>query len=268
MKVFADGSAGGLTAAMSEPYLVGEPDNHGILLPSRTKEMHQFLAHYHGLGYQLAIHAIGDAAIEQVLSGIEKAPARPPQPITGRRHRIEHCGFLDDGQLARMAKAGIDPVPQPIFMYEFGDLYVRNLGEARARPPPIRCGNGCRPASIRPASSADAPVSTTDPFKNLFTMTTRMSNRHTVSGSPSHWRLSHVGGAAHLHLSAAPTPSSPRTHTGRLVAGQAADIAVLSHDVFTCEPGKLENGVRCDLTVLNGKIVFDRAGELGSVAAE
>ena len=69
MKVFGDGSAGGLTAAMSEPYLVGDPDNRGIFIYSDA-QMHGYLAHFHELGYQLAIHAIGDAAIEQVLAGI------------------------------------------------------------------------------------------------------------------------------------------------------------------------------------------------------
>jgi predicted amidohydrolase YtcJ len=56
--------------------------------------------------------------------------------------------------------------------------------------------------------------------------------------------------------------------TGRLLPGFAADIAVLSDDVFTCDPGKLEHDLRCDLTLLNGKVVFDRAGGLGAAAAE
>jgi predicted amidohydrolase YtcJ len=261
MKVFGDGSAGGLTAAMSEPYLVGEPDNRGIFCFS-DKEMHQYLSHYHAQGYQLAIHAIGDAAIEQVLSGIENA-GTAAQPITGRRHRIEHCGFLSDGQIARMAKAGIDPVPQPIFMYEFGDLYLRNLGDARtAAAYPMRKWLN---AGLHPAASSDAPVSTTDPFKNLFTMTTRMSNRHTVMGPEQALSMSE---ALHTYTYCGAYTQFAENDTGRLVAGQAADIAVLSDDIFICEPGKLENDVRCDLTVLDGKVVFDRAGELGAAAAE
>lgn len=261
MKVFGDGSAGGLTAAMSEPYIAGEPDNRGIFCFS-DKEMHQFLAHYHAQGYQLAIHAIGDAAIEQVLSGIENAGTKD-QPITGRRHRIEHCGFLTDGQIARMAKAGIDPVPQPIFMYEFGDLYLRNLGEARsAAAYPMR--KWLR-AGLHPAASSDAPVSTTDPFKNLFTMTTRMSNRHTVIGPDQTLSMAE---AMHAYTYCGAYTQFAENDVGRLVQGQAADIAVLSDDIFACEPMKLERDVRCDLTVLNGKVVFDRAGELGAAAAE
>lgn len=260
MKVFGDGSAGGLTAAMSEPYLVGDPDNRGIFCYT-DKEMHDFLAHYHNLGYQLAIHAIGDAAIEQVLSGIEKA-GTAENPILGRRHRIEHCGFLSDSQIARMAAAGIDPVPQPVFMYEFGDLYVTNLGQERTDVAyPMRKWFN---AGLHPAASSDAPVSTTDPFKNLFTMTTRMSNRHTVLGEGQ--KLS-MAEAIHAYTYFGAYTQFAEERVGRLVPGQLADIAVLSHDVFTCAPEVLEQDTRCDLTILGGDIVFDRLGQV-AVAAE
>lgn len=259
MKVFADGSAGGLTAAMSEPYLVGEPDNRGLFCFADEK-MHRLLARYHDLGYQLAIHAIGDAAIEQVLSGMEKAMLADKE-AQGRRHRIEHCGFLSDGQLARMVAAGIDPVPQPIFVYEFGDLYIHNLGEERAK--------SCYPmrkwldAGLHPAASSDAPVSTTDPFKNLFTMVTRKSKRGTVLGEQERLTMEE---AVHAYTYCGAFTQFAESQVGRLVPGQAADIAILSHDIFTVEPEVVETQVRCDMTVLGGKIVFDRLGQFASAA--
>jgi predicted amidohydrolase YtcJ len=260
MKVFGDGSAGGLTAAMSEPYLVGDPDNRGIFCYT-DKEMHDYLAHYHNLGYQLAIHAIGDAAIEQVLSGIEKA-STAENPILGRRHRIEHCGFLSDSQIARMAASGIDPVPQPVFMYEFGDLYITNLGQARTDVAyPMRKWFD---AGLRPAASSDAPVSTTDPFKNLFTMTTRKSNRHTVLGEGQKLSMEE---AIHAYTYFGAYTQFAEDRMGRLIPGQLADIAVLSHDVFTCAPEEVEKDTRCDLTILGGDVVFDRLGQV-VVAAE
>lgn len=259
LKVFGDGSAGGLTAAMSQPYLVGDPENRGIFIYS-DHEMHGFLAHYHRLGYQLAIHAIGDAAIEQVLSGIEKADSTE-HPIRGRRHRIEHCGFLTDGQLARMAAAGIDPVPQPAFIYEFGDLYVHNLGQARSDASyPMR---KWLDAGLHPAASSDAPVCATDPFKNLFTMVTRQTKRHTVIGGAE--RLS-MAEAVHAYTALGAYTQFAEDKVGRLVPGQFADIAVLSRDIFSVPVEVVESEVRCDLTLLDGEVVFDRLGQFAAAA--
>lgn len=259
MKVFGDGSAGGLTAAMSEPYLVGDHDNRGIFIYSDA-QMHGYLAHFHKLGYQLAIHAIGDAAIEQVLAGIEKADSAE-HPIKGRRHRIEHCGFLTEAQLARMAAAGIDPVPQPAFIYEFGDLYVTNLGQQRADASyPMR---KWLDAGLHAAASSDAPVCATDPFKNLFTMVTRETKRHTVIGGGE--RLS-MAEAVHAYTLLGAYTQFAEDKLGRLVPGQLADIAVLSQDIFSVPVETVENAVCCDLTLLGGEIVFDRHGQLAAAA--
>lgn len=259
MKVFGDGSAGGLTAAMSQPYRVGDPDNRGIFIYS-DKDMHGYLAHYHKLGYQLAIHAIGDAAIEQVLSGIEQADSTE-QPIRGRRHRIEHCGFLTDGQLARMAAAGIDPVPQPVFIYEFGDLYVHNLGQERADASyPMR---KWLDAGVHPAASSDAPVCATDPFKNLFTMVTRQTKRHTVIGAAERLTMEE---AVHAYTAIGAYTQFAEDRMGRLVPGQLADVAVLSHDIFASPVETVEMDARCDLTLLGGEVVYDRLGQFAAAA--
>lgn len=251
MKVFSDGSAGGLTAAMSEPYVAGDPNNFGIFCYS-DEEMHKSLKHYHELGYQLAIHAIGDAAIEQVLSGIENADSAE-QPIKNRRHRIEHCGFLSDGQIERMAKAGIDPVPQPMFIYEFGDLYVANLGSSRAHASyPMR---KWMDAGLHPAASSDAPVTSTNPFQNIYTLITRKTKIGSVIGGDQ--RLTREE-AIHAYTHFGAYTQFVEQETGRLVAGMAADIAVLSKDIFTGDEEEIRTDVVCDMTVLDGKVVFER----------
>jgi predicted amidohydrolase YtcJ len=250
-KVFADGSAGGLTAAMSEPYLQG---GTGIFCFPDTA-MHRLLAKYHGQGWQLAIHAIGDAGIEQVLSGIEAADTAE-QPVGGRRHRIEHCGFLSPGQMARMAARGIEPVPQPIFMYEFGDLYVRNVGEARAAAAyPMR---SWLDAGQNPAASSDAPVSTTDPFRNIFTQVTRKTNRGTVLGARE---AITVAEAVHCYTYCGAYTQFAETRKGRLLPGMLADIAVLSDDIFAVAPDEIL-GMRADLVLRGGTPVFDRHAAL------
>ena len=249
MKVFADGSAGGLTAAMHEPYLQG---GTGVFcFPEAT--MHGLLRRYHRQGWQLAIHAIGDAAIEQVLSGMEAAD-EAEMPVAGRRHRIEHCGFLTPGQRARMVARGIEPVPQPVFIYEFGDLYVTNLGEQRAGASyPMR---DWLDAGQHPAASSDAPVSSTDPFQNLFTMVTRRTNKGTVIGAEQAISLEE---AVHCLTYCGAYTQFAEDRRGRLRPGMLADVTVLSRDIFA-EGAETLRQTEADLVLLGGRAVFDRHG--------
>jgi len=245
-KVFADGSAGGLTAAFLDPYLQG---GTGVFtFPTET--IHALLAKYHAQGWQLDIHAIGDAAIEQVLTGMEQADATPE-----RRHRIEHCGFVTRDQRRRMKARGILPVPQPIFLYEFGDLYLRNLGlprTAAAYPMKTWLDEG-----HHPAASSDCPVSTVDPFLNLFTMVTRQTNQGTVFGPEE--RLS-IQEALHCYTWCGAYSTFAEHRRGTLEPGMDADIAILSQDI-TALPPEDYAGVRCDATLRGGLAIFDRHGE-------
>jgi predicted amidohydrolase YtcJ len=247
VKVFADGSAGGLTAAFFDPYLQG---GTGIFtFPDAA--MHALLAKYHAQGWQLDIHAIGDAAIEQVLTGMEAAGATPE-----RRHRIEHCGFVTRRQRARMLARGILPVPQPIFLHEFGDTYLANLGPARTEasyPMKTWLDEG-----HHPAASSDAPVSTVDPFLNLHSMVTRRTNRGTSIGPEERLTITE---ALHCFTWCGAHSTFAEGVRGTLEFGMDADIAVLSDDVLALDAEALPN-VSCHITLRGGLPIFDRHGEL------
>jgi len=252
VKVFADGSAGGLTAAFFEPYL---PGGTGVFTFPDEK-MDALLKLYHEQGWQLDIHAIGDAAIEQVLRAMEAADTSE-HPFAGRRHRIEHCGFVTADQRRRMKARGILPVPQPVFMYEFGDLYVRNLGRARSeRAYPMRTWFE---EGAHPAASSDCPVSTVDPFVNLYTMLTRRTKRGTVLGAEEALT---VVQAVHCQTWCGAYTQFAEAERGTLEPGMVADLAVLSRDIFAASPEEILRDTRCDLTLRGGEPIFDRHGAL------
>ncbi len=152
VKIFLDGSAGGRTAWMTRPY-EGEPDNIGVqMLPDETVE--SIVRDCHDRGYQMACHAIGDGAIEQLITAYEKALAANPDP--DRRHRVEHCGYSTPAQNARMQAAGILPAPQMAFIHDFGDSYISVLGEERGMASyPI--GTWMR-MGLKPSTGSDSPV--------------------------------------------------------------------------------------------------------------
>ena len=255
VKVFADGSAGGLTAAFFDPYLESAGGGTGVFTFPDDK-IHALLKLYHEQGWQLDIHAIGDAAIEQVLAGMEAADSAP-NPFAGRRHRIEHCGFVTRNQMRRMKAREILPVPQPVFMYEFGDLYIRNLGMARSENAyPMRTW---LEEGHHPAASSDCPVSTVDPFINLFTMLTRKTNRGTVMGADE---VLTAEQAVHCQTWCGAFTQFAEDRRGTLEPGMMADIAVLSRDIFAASPEEILRETRADLTLRGGEAIFDRHGEL------
>jgi predicted amidohydrolase YtcJ len=259
VKVFADGSAGGLTAAFFEPYLASAGGGTGVFTFPDDK-IHALLKLYHEQGWQLDIHAIGDAAIEQVLLGMEAADSEA-HPFTARRHRIEHCGFVTRDQRRRMKARGILPVPQPVFMYEFGDLYVKNLGHDRsdhAYPMKTWLDDGAHPAA-----SSDCPVSTVDPFINLFTMVTRQTNKGTVMGPEEALT---VAEAIHCYTWCGAYTQFAEDRRGTLEPGMQADIAVLSADIFAIAPEAILT-TRADITLRDGLPIFDRHGEMADAVA-
>ncbi len=254
VKVFADGSAGGLTAAFFDPYLESAGGGTGVFTFPDDK-IHALLKLYHEQGWQLDIHAIGDAAIEQVLQGMEAADSEA-HPFAGRRHRIEHCGFLNRDQMRRMKARGILPVPQPVFMYEFGDLYIRNLGLPRSENAyPMRTW---LEEGHHPAASSDCPVSTVDPFINLFTMITRKTSRGTVMGAGEALTVEQ---AVHCQTWCGAYTQFAEDRRGTLEPGMMADIAVLSRDIFSSSPEQILHETRADLTLRGGTVIFDRHGE-------
>lgn len=254
VKIFTDGSAGGRTAAMTQPYLGGGPEDKGILCLS-SDQLSQMVGDAHRAGWQMAIHAIGDAAIDQVLDAYAAALAAMPDPQ--RRHRIEHCGWLRPDQMARMRQMHILPAPQPAFMYWFGDLYL-TLAEpervAASHPMRTWIENG-----LHPSASTDCPVVAIDPLVNLYTMVTRKTESGTVLGADQALTLEE---ALHAYTFAGAYASCEETIKGRLVPGQLADIAVFDRDLFRITPEEIPDAA-CDITILDGRVVYRREGATG-----
>jgi hypothetical protein len=147
-------------------------------------------------------------------------------------------------------------VPQPVFIYEFGDTYVANLGRERSEYAyPMRTW---LEEGQHPAASSDCPVSTVDPFVNLFTMLTRQTNRGTVLGAEEALTPAQ---AVHCQSWCGAYTQFAEDRRGALEPGMLADIAVLSGDVFAMEPEAMP-GVQADLTLRDGVAIFDRHGEM------
>ena len=251
VKIFLDGSAGGRTAWMTKPYK-DEPENTGVrMLPDDVVEA--IVRSCHDRGYQMACHAIGDGAIEQLITAYEKALVANPDP--DRRHRVEHCGYSTPQQNARMKTAGILPAPQMAFIHDFGDSYISVLGEERGMQSyPI--GTWAR-MGLRPSTGSDSPVCSPNPFPDLHAMVTRQTGKGTVMDSSE--RLSRVE-ALQAYTENGAYSQKAENVKGRIVPGQWADIAVFDNDLLTAAPETILSNTRCLLTLLAGRVVHDARG--------
>ncbi|QLG26317.1 amidohydrolase [Halorarum halophilum] len=126
IKSFTDGSLGGRTAKLSEPY-ADVPDETGqwVVPPEDVRDL---VERADDAGFQVTLHAIGDAAVDVALD----AYAETDDPA-GMRHRVEHCELASDEAIRRFAELGVVASVQPNFHkwgYE-GGLYDSRLDDRR-----------------------------------------------------------------------------------------------------------------------------------------
>ena len=253
-KLMADGGIGGRTAAMREPF-PGDPENRGILYMD-PEAMDATILRCHAAGYQIAIHAIGDRAIELSLQGFEKALKRFPRP--DHRHRIEHCSLLDDRLMDRMRDLGIIAAVGVPFLYESGEGYAQILDSDRLhRLYPL--ASLIRRGIVSPLNS-DAPVIDPNPMHGIFSAVTRRS-KSGLSIAPG--EAVSIGEAIRAYTIYGAYASFEETIKGSIETGKLADLVVLSEDILAADPERIPE-IRADLTLVDGRIVFDRTGEAGS----
>jgi predicted amidohydrolase YtcJ len=250
VKLFADGSLVGRTAAMSEDF-VGDRGNCGQLQMSE-EQLSSTIRRVHAAGWQLATHAIGDRAVEVVLDSYERALHEHPR--FDHRHRIEHCGVASPEQVRRIAALGVVPVPQGRFVGELGEAMARVLGPERT-PWCYRLRSFLDAGVVVPGSS-DRPVVVGRPLLGIHDMV----NRQTELGQPfvpeeavtplQALRAYTLGSAYATFL---------EQDRGSLEVGKRADFAVLSEDLTRCRPDQIRD-IRVDATIVGGLLAYDDAG--------
>jgi len=160
VKAFADGSLGGRTAALRYPYS-DDPTTTGVLRLNRADVMSRARLALDA-GGMVAVHAIGDRAMDEVLDCFEvliDEGASPP------RLRVEHASIADDDQLGRMADMGVTACIQPAFVPSDGPWLSQRLGPVRARL--VYRFAAMHTAGIPTSGGSDAPVESPDPFAGM-----------------------------------------------------------------------------------------------------
>lgn len=252
VKFFIDGVITGYTAYMLDPY-TDKPETCGH--PSIPADLFKkMVVQADRAGYQVRVHAIGDAGVRLTLDAF--AEARQVNGASDHRHAIEHIESIHPDDIKRFGELGVIASVQPQHLALIDrKVYESRLGAKREQL--TFAFHTLQSNGALLAFGSDFPVTSIDPMLEIYRAVTRVD----FTGSPDqrwhgHERISL--GEALLAYTRHPAYGSFREHElGTLEVGKLADLVVLDRNLFTIPPEEiLETAVQ--LTVLNGTVVYNR----------
>ncbi|MFV0461438.1 MAG: amidohydrolase [Actinomycetales bacterium] len=205
LKIISDGSLNTRTAWCAQPYAHPDPDHPCGSANLDEAELDTLLAAAHRGGLQVAVHAIGDAALAQAVGSLER---------TGATGSIEHAQLVDRASTADLARLGVTASVQPAHLLDDRDVIDRCWPDRADRC--FALADLTR-AGVRVVLGSDAPVSPLDPWLAMASAVHR--------GQPSEpaWHPAQA-------LTAAQALAASTDGQGTLGIGSLADIALLDAD--------------------------------------
>jgi predicted amidohydrolase YtcJ len=224
VKLYADGALGSRGAWLKHPY-ADKPDTRGLQFLTDAQIFDQANAAASG-GYQLAIHAIGDAANAQVISTYEKLDKQFPGD---RRWRIEHFQIVDPADIRRLKPAGIIASMQPTHQTSDRLMAEARLGYDRLKG--AYAWQTVEELGIPIAFGSDFPVESPNPFPGLAAAVSRQDmNGQPPGGWLPEERVSFEQALAGFTRGAA-YAGLAEGKIGSLEPGKWADFIIVDRDV-------------------------------------
>jgi len=256
LKAFMDGSLGGHTAALLEPYS-DDPKSSGLprYEPTKLNEMSEerVLA-----GFQLGFHAIGDKGVQMALDAFAEAEkaaheqkVKAPNGGDDFRLRVEHAQVTTPAQIARFRELKVIASMQPSHV-------LTDMRWAQDRLGPKRAATAYAWAAflnkgVPLAFGTDYPVEPVTPFRGLYAAVTRKSEDGKQEFFPAQ-RLT-MDQAIAAYTTGSAFAEYEEKEKGKLMPGMLADLVVLDRDVTASSPEKILT-TRVLRTVVGGKTVY------------
>ncbi|MGA7220257.1 MAG: amidohydrolase [Candidatus Sulfotelmatobacter sp.] len=257
LKGFMDGSLGGHTAALLEPY-ADDPQQSGLTRydPSTLNEMarERVLA-----GFQLGFHAIGDKGVQMALDAFAGAETawfmqnmKGPNGGKDLRLRVEHAQVTTPAQIARFKELKVIASMQPSHV-------LTDMRWAQDRLGPKRAATSYAWASflnkgVPLAFGTDYPVEPVTPFRGLYASITRKSENGAQEYFPE--QKITIDQAIAAYTTGSAFAEFEEKEKGQLEPGMLADFVVLDRDVTVVSPEKIL-ATKVLRTVVGGKTVYE-----------
>ncbi len=249
LKLLQDGSLGAKTAALTKPY-IGTEDNYGIVTIAQ-EDLDRYVMTSQKNNMQIAVHCIGDRAMEMVLEAIEKAQAACPREDC--RHGIVHVQITTKEILERMAKDDVIAYIQPVFIGYDMDIVEDRIGKERTAD--TYAWKTMDDMGILTVGGSDAPIESFDILENIYYAVTREK----LAGGPEGGWLPDqkvsVNEAVRMFTTHAAKARFGENEYGSVKEGMKADLVVLSDNIYEIEPHKIKD-VKAIRTVVGGKTVY------------
>lgn len=251
LKLSIDGALGSRGAKLIEPY-VDDPGNTGLWVtdPAVVRE-----AALYGMehGFQINVHAIGDAGNRTVLDAVEAAFTAHPEK-KDVRFRDEHSQILDEADIGRFGKLGVIASIQGIHGTSDLPWAAQRIGEPRVLEGAYVWQKLKKSGAVL-INGTDAPVEDVDPIRSFYASVTRQSEDGTpVGGYQPDQRLTRME-ALRSYTKDAYWASFAEAHGGVIAPGKWADLTVLSKDLLTVPDAEILK-TEVLYTIVNGKIAY------------
>lgn len=153
LKIISDGSLNTRTAYCCEPYADAATLEHPRGMQNvHPEELRSLLSVARAHGLEVALHAIGDAAVRDALDAFE---------ATGARGSVEHAQLMRREDVPRLARLGVTASVQPAHLWDDRDVAAHCWPDRADRCFPFR---SILRSGARLALGSDAPVSPLDPW--------------------------------------------------------------------------------------------------------
>jgi predicted amidohydrolase YtcJ len=246
IKIWADGSILGYTAALKNPYK-GEKTLGKINFTQEA--LVRMVLEATKLGEQVAIHASGDQAISDAILAFENA--QNDRPNRDPRFRIEQASLADQALLKRMVKVQATPVFTNLLLYFWGSqLQNRFLGEERAKH--LDMTKTALDLGLKFSFSDNAPLTSTNPLLMIQQGVTRQVLHDGVLNPDQAISVNEAIKAVTIYPA---WQSFRESDLGSIEVGKIADFVILDQNPKTIEPRKIGT-IKVLKTYLDGKPVI------------